>query len=158
MLSFSQSGLLVPDSKINTTLEEFEQEFVSNIYSGKRQDIFNKYKYYSTDLKEKFGINELTQWIDGSFVTKANNPGDIDLVTFLGHELVETNISLLDNFVYPNSEKIYGVDAYIVLKYPEHHKNRYLYISDMAYWTNRFTKTRRVRGNRLLKGFLEINF
>ena len=103
-------------------------------------------------------MNELHQWVNGSFVTKKNNPGDIDLVTFLDTNSIQELGSKLDNFKYPNSEILFSVDAYIVEVYPENHKYRYLYLSDKAYWMDRFTKTRRVRGNRLSKGFLEITF
>ena len=66
-------------------------------------------------------------------------------------------IDELNNFKYPNSESIYGVDAYIIEEYPEDHKLRFKYLADMAYWIDRFTKTRRNKtGNKLSKGFLEI--
>jgi hypothetical protein len=92
------------------------------------------------------------------YVSKKNNPGDIDLVTFLDFDVIQKLGSKLDNFKYPNSEIIYGVDAYIVEVYPETHRDRFRYVSDKAYWMDRFTKTRRIRGNRLSKGFLEIKF
>lgn len=98
------------------------------------------------------------QWINGSFVTKKSNPGDIDIITFLDYKVTQHLGSKLDDFKYPNSENIYGVDAYIVEEYPEGHSNIFRYISDRSYWLDRFTKTRRVRGNRLSKGFLEIKF
>ncbi|WP_394343505.1 DUF6932 family protein [Flavobacterium ustbae] len=66
--------------------------------------------------------------------------------------------SKLDDFKYPNSEILYGVDAYIIEVYPQGHKHNIRFLSDKAYWLDRFTKTRRIRGNKLSKGFLEINF
>lgn len=158
MLTFNHSGLLVPDKKISSTIEELENEFVSKISSSKRTEIFKAYVKYNEDFKKVCNLEELHQWINGSFVTKKNNPGDIDLVTFIDYETVTILGSKLDNFKYPNSETIYGVDAYIIEVYPEEHKNNIRFVSDKAYWLDRFTKTRRIRGNKLSKGFLEIKF
>ena len=158
MLTFNHSGLLVPDNKIISTAQELENEFVLKLVGVRRKEIFDSYVKYNEDFKNVCDLNELHQWVNGSFVTKKNNPGDIDLVTFLDTNSIQQLGSKLDNFKYPNSEILYSVDAYIVEVYPENHKYRYLYLSDKAYWMDRFTKTRRVRGNRLSKGFLEITF
>jgi hypothetical protein len=82
----------------------------------------------------------------------------MDLVTFIDYQIVKLLGSKLDNFRFPNSEQVYGVDAYLIEVYPEKHKERFKFISGKACWIDRFTKTIRVRGNRLSKGFLEIKF
>lgn len=158
MLTFNHSGLLVPDNKINSTIQELEKEFVLNLPTVKRKEIFDAYIKYNEDFKKVCDLKLLHQWIDGSYVTQKNNPGDIDLVTFIDFSIIKKLGSKLDDFKYPNSEKIYGVDAYIVEVYPETHQDRFKYSSDKAYWMDRFTKTRRIRGNRLSKGFLELQF
>jgi hypothetical protein len=78
------------------------------------------------------------------------------MITFLDYKLVEKAGDLLNDFKFPDSELKYGVDAYIVEVYPEDHPDNFRYVSDRAYWYDRFTKTRRIRGNRLAKGFIEI--
>ncbi|KAF2514633.1 DUF6932 family protein [Flavobacterium foetidum] len=158
MLTFNNSGLLVPDYKIASTILEFENEFVKKIPSIRRKEIFEAYVKYNDDFKKVCNLDVLHQWINGSFVSKKINPGDIDLVTFLDYSIVLELGSRLDDFIFPHSEEIYGVDAYIIEVYPENHANNFRYISDKAYWLDRFTKTRRIRGNRLSKGFLEIKF
>jgi len=102
------------------------------------------------------GTASMHQWINDSFVTKKSSPGDIDLITFLDFETVKQIGDRITNFKYPKSELIYGVDAYIIETYPEKHKNWFIFQSDKAYWMDRFTKTRRIKGNRLAKGLLEI--
>ncbi|WP_125718005.1 DUF6932 family protein [Flavobacterium ustbae] len=82
MLTFNNSGLLVPDNKISSTFEEFKNEFVIKTSSEKRVEIFNAYIKYNEDFKKVCNLQELHQWINGSFVTKKNNPGDIDFITF----------------------------------------------------------------------------
>ncbi|OYU84979.1 MAG: hypothetical protein CFE24_04080 [Flavobacterium sp. BFFFF2] len=158
MLTFNHSGLLVPDHVIKSTVQELEDEFVLKLATGKRKEIFDAYIKYNEDFKRVCNLTALKQWIDGSFVTQIRNPGDIDLVTFLDYDIIQDLGSKLDDFTYPNSEIIYGVDAYIIEVYPETHNDRFRYISDKAYWMDRFTKTRRFRGNRLSKGFLEIQY
>jgi hypothetical protein len=67
--------------------------------------------------------------------------------------------NLLQSFKYPASEINFQVDAYIVAVYPIQHKKYYLYQHDSAYWMDQFDTTRRNKnGNRLSKGFLEINY
>lgn len=156
MFIFNNSGLLVPDKKITCSFQDFEKEFVLNIPTKKRKEIFGFYVKYNNSLKKICYLPELHQWINGSFVTKKQNPGDIDLVTFLDFKLVKNLGTKLDHFIFPNSEKIYGVDAYIVVVYPEDHQDKFIYKSDLAYWNDRFSKTRRIRGNKLAKGFIEI--
>ncbi len=158
MLTFNHSGFLVPDNAIISNLNEFEDEFVSKIASTKRKTLFDLYLKYSSDLKNICDADILQQWINGSYVSKKVNPGDIDLVTFLDYRLVNILGDKLKDFTFPQSEGIYGVDAYIVIMYPQNHKEYSKYVSDRLYWMDRFTKTRRIRGNKHAKGFLELSF
>lgn len=157
MLKFNQSGQLVPNKNIKATLNDFKTEFVLNIPTVERQILFENYQIYSSNLKKLCNNTSLLQWINGSFVTKILNPGDIDLVTFLDFNLVRDLSEKVKSFTFPLSEIDYGVDAYIVIIYPIGHKNYFLYQSDFAYWMDKFDKTKRNRrGNCLPKGFLEI--
>lgn len=52
MLIFNSSGLWVPDPIIVSTIQEFEQEFVSNISTVKRRTLFNSYVKYNEDFKK----------------------------------------------------------------------------------------------------------
>lgn len=52
MLIFNSSGLLVPDNKTTSSLEELETEFVKNIPTPKRKEIFEAYKNYSGQFKK----------------------------------------------------------------------------------------------------------
>ncbi|WP_294232103.1 hypothetical protein [uncultured Chryseobacterium sp.] len=122
-------------------------------------DLFNRFLKYNEDLQKVLGFCGFVQWVDGSFVTKKVNPGDIDLVTFIETEKILEIGSSIDPFRFPNSESIYGVDAYIIEVYPSDEPDYFRTVSDSAYWADRFSKTRRDRnGNKLRKGFLEIRF
>lgn len=159
MLVFNPSGLLIPDNIIISDLAELKKEFVEGIPSAKRMDIFNRFLKYNEDLQKVLGFCGFVQWIDGSFVTKKVNPGDIDLVTFIESEKIVKVGNSIDPFRFPKSESIYGVDAYIIEVYPSDGPDYFKTVSDRAYWTDRFSKTRRDRhGNKLKKGFLEIRY
>jgi hypothetical protein len=156
MLTFNSKGLLVPDHNIQSDIKELKKFFVDDIKSTKREELFKKYILYSKSLKKICNDKGLTQWIDGSFVTKKTDPGDIDVVTFIDFSII-AELNLID-YKYPVSQSIFGVDAYIVKIYPSDHKLYTIYQADRAYWMSYFSKTRRNRiGNKLSKGFLEIN-
>ncbi len=157
MLTFNNSGLLVPDDKIKSTISEFQFQFVDGIQSQTRSHIFDRYLAYNIALKTITGLEIVRQWVDGSFVTRDTNPGDIDLVTFIDFQVLESVGQAIKPFLYPASEINYGIDGYVVEVFPEGHPRAFLTLSDNAYWLDRFTKTRRNRaGNKFAKGFLEI--
>jgi hypothetical protein len=157
MLKFNAFGLLTPPENISSDIAELEEVFVTGIETLKRRELFSNYIRYTNELKSRCGDHELTQWIDGSFVMKKPEPGDIDLVTFIDFSIAEKLSDDLKDFKHPLSEIVFGVDAYLVKKYPPDHRLHKLFISDSAYWMEHFSKTRRNRiGNKLSKGFLEI--
>jgi hypothetical protein len=159
MLNFNSRGLLVPDSNILSSVSELEQEFVVNVYSQERKDLFDQYLQYNTDLKEACQGNKYIQWVDGSFVTlNAPKPKDIDMVSFVDATIIDANPVLFTKLSYPESLSHYKLDAYIVKVYPEVHQRYSYYIGDRLYWMDKFDKTRLNRAsNKYPKGFLEIN-
>lgn len=159
MLRFNLQGLLTPAENIYTSISEFEETFVKSVYTPGRRQLFINYINYSSELKDQCGGIGITQWIDGSFVTKKQEPHDIDLVTFIDFSIAEMFEDTLSEFKYPRSEIMFGVDAYLVKTYPPGHRLYKVYLSDRAYWINHFGKTKRNRvGNKSSKGFLEIKF
>lgn len=160
MINFDSKGLLVPNSNILVSLNDFKLHFVDSIPSETRLPNFEKYVKYSSDLKSLLKVDALNQWINGSFVTTLKNPKDIDLVTFIDFELRERFERELIAFEASQANVVYEVDAYIVTVFPKGHSKEFLYKSDRAYWMERFSITRRnVRtGKKYPKGFLEINY
>jgi hypothetical protein len=61
MITFDRKGLLTPNREISCTLLELKLNFVDNIYSKTRLEIFNNYVEYSKSLKELLRIKELKQ-------------------------------------------------------------------------------------------------
>lgn len=90
------------------------------------------------------------QWINGSFVTRKARPKDIDVVSFINHEVyagIEPQFREL-------RLKYSGVDAYFVRVYPEGHSRRFITQFDQIEWRHLFSTDRRRRK----KGFIQINF
>lgn len=159
MLEFDTKGFLIPDNVIHSSLQELEQVFVEGMKTGERKKHFEAYLNYSKELKKLCGDIELIQWIDGSFITKKEDPNDIDLVTFVDFESTKAIHHLLDNFGKELSKTMYGVDAYIVYTYLLDDKRYFLFQSDKARWVHKFTKTKaNRRGQVFKKGFLEVIF
>ncbi|RNL55878.1 DUF6932 family protein [Pedobacter jejuensis] len=159
MLTFNHKGHLVPNNNIRSTLDELKTEFVDafTFSSTKRSDLYKNYLQYSNDLKTVLQRESLLQWIDGSYVTKKQEPSDIDLVTFIDGTIVDSLEALLEPFKYPQSVVNYGVDAYLVKVYDRGDKRYPLFIGDQIYWMDLFDKTQRSRnGQKHPKGFLEI--
>ena len=112
---------------------------------------------YIEDLKKFLGDKDLKQWIDGSFVTKKENPADIDIVTFVDFQVMLADDGGLKKFHHPLSKINYELDCYLVAEYPGNHKMHFSYKSDCAYWINLFSKTKQNhRQKNYAKGFLEI--
>jgi len=159
MIRFDSKGLLTPKTNILTSLTEMKQHFVDGISSDTRLENFGKYVRYSDELKKMLNVVSLKQWINGSFVTKINNPSDIDLVTFIDFDMRLKLQIELQNFEAKGANDIYVVDAYLLTVFPENHLKSFLFQSDRAYWMERFSRTRRDSlGKKNPKGFLEINY
>jgi hypothetical protein len=157
MIIFNNRGHLIPNTNIKSSLGELEEEFVHKFNNTKRSELYTKYLHYSTGLKKLLDNADLIQWIDGSFVTKKAEPRDIDLITFIDDGKADLLGADIEQFKYPLSLEIFGVDAYLVKVYKRESKKYPLYIGDQMYWMDKFDKTYRNRsGQKLPKGFLEI--
>lgn len=158
--SFDIRGNLKPHEQITYSLEEFEDFFVNRFDSNsKRHEIYNNYQTYISDFRKLVG-NKFTHWIDGSFVTKNENPRDIDFVTILDYKIVEGYNEVIKNqFLNRDVLKKYKLDAYLVIDYPVNHKYHIRTKSDLLYWDNWFTKSKMdKRRKRFPKGYACINF
>lgn len=60
MLPFDSKGFLTPDKNLPSTLEEFQEEFVSKFpLQVKRQELFNKFLRFLLDFFEAIGVEEI---------------------------------------------------------------------------------------------------
>ncbi|PWH81291.1 DUF6932 family protein [Brumimicrobium oceani] len=154
MLKFNNLGHLVPNKPISSDIIELEKYFVIEYSSIERSKIFEQYLRYSSDLKKICGDIEIKQWINGSFISRSQpRPNDIDLVSFIDKDIIQTLGEELKPFTYPSCKNVYhGVDAYLT------ESNDSIADYNMAYWHHQFDTTKRNlrNGKKLPKGFLEI--
>lgn len=156
MLNFNKQGLLVPPGPIIVGMEEVKKVLVDEMLTTERSGLFENYLAYLAELQTVIG-GGFFQWMDGSFVTKKKNPGDIDVVNFVHYSIVDENIEKLKALKFPESLEKYAVDAYIVRVYEEGHRFRALYLGDRAEWWHHFESTKIFKnGKSIKKGFLQI--
>lgn len=153
-LKFNKQGLLVPADIIEVELSTFKAYFVDAFPNSKtRKSLFENYLRYIYRFQDDvFPIFE--QWINGSFVTKKENPNDIDLVTFLNFRAYEARgDKILDKF-WTFSLEEQGIDSYIVKEFPEHHTFRKEYLDFQKIWYERYIFGK----HDIPKGFIKIKF
>ena len=159
-LNFDIRGNLKPYERIELSYEEFIGFFVESFEKDStRHEIFEHYKRYTEEFQKKV-TTDFKQWVNGSFVTNKKNPKDIDLVNLVDYEIVEEKESLIrGEFIRGAVPKNYGIDAYLVILYPENHKLHNWTRSDLLHWDDWFTRSKmNKRRKRYPKGYIEINF
>lgn len=159
MLHFDSKGFLKPAQNLPTTLAIFEQEFVVNFNNrAKRQVLFDEFKRFFQAFFEATELNEVSLWVNGSFVTKKENPNDIDFVFFLDSELANKFADVLSQkFTHPESKELFQMDAFLLRVFPTDHPDHFFTLSDRAYWFELFSETRKDRrGHSFKKGFIEL--
>lgn len=158
-LSFDEYGYLTPYDITEIDITALKKHFVDAFPNSKtRSWIFDNYLSYVYRFQDEiFPIFE--QWINGSFVTKKENPKDIDLVTFLDFEVYEKRGNkTLDKF-WAFSLEDKGIDAYLVKEYPNHHPSNKKYLNQKEIWKRRYGTSRPdIDDNVYKKGFVKIIF
>ncbi len=154
-LSFDQFGNLTPYQAIEVNLATLESYFVTAFpKSTTRKRLFENYlRYIYRFQDEVFPFFE--QYINGSFVTKKENPKDIDIVTFLDFEVYQKRGDKVLNKFWTFSLEDEGIDAYLVRDYPKDHILNHKTEEQRTQWFDLYSKNRN-RNKR--KGFLKIKF
>lgn len=157
---FDIRGNLQIIQRIELSLSEVEQIFVLPFDSAsKRHVLFEEYKRYILDLRDLID-GPFYQWVDGSFVSNGFSPNDIDVVSFIGHEVYQEKEQSIDERFskWAVSQHYSGLDAFTVWSYPVEHKHYELFKADCAYWNDWFGHTRYNRNRkRFAKGFIRVN-
>ena len=143
MLQFDERDYLIPDQVLRCTLPEFRLVFVESVQDEGRSLIFKNFLQFCGELLHDLDLPNIKIWANGSFTTRKRNPNDLDGVLFIDVEIVEKHRQLL-KARYRNDflQKEKQLDLYFVETYPENHPKRFLMQSDMAYWIEKFTRTR----------------
>lgn len=138
------------------TMEELQDIFVNSFPSSNtRPVIFSGYYSHDSHLKE---LNiTIEKFVDGSYVTKKNDPRDIDFLC-IADALEVDNLpddkkhllsNLIDNECCKNA---YMCDVYFLASLPEDHPNYPQYRCMRKYWMGEFGFDRQERA----KGFVRM--
>jgi len=158
MLHFDERGHLLPYQIVELTLPEFEAFFVENLNDQKhRRELFERYLVFVGDLKRTFQV-PLFQWVDGSFITRKELPGDMDVVTFLPYDTMAKKAVEVHHFI-KSAKQTYFVDAVFCPVCKWNHRFYQDSKEKEAYWFNLYTRSRLdVFGKRHPKGLVKIDF
>jgi hypothetical protein len=154
-MNFDSRGHLKPYEIIEMSLENFELLFVNN---EKRKTIFAEFQRYNTELLQLINV-PFKQWIDGSFVTDKKNPNDIDLLTFIEHDIYNKHQKAIDTKFGKFGVQNYfqEIDAYTIWEYPKNHEYFTIFHSDYLYWETFFSNSKFNRAKkRFPKGFIQL--
>lgn len=84
----------LPKGIYSPKLEEFKEKFVNT--SPRRQELFGKYQQFTQLCIDAKGIEK--HYLDGSYVTNKENPGDIDLLIIFNDQVYVSEISYNNYF------------------------------------------------------------
>lgn len=150
MLEFDKNGNLYPYEAIESRINIVEETFVTGFKDSKtRFELFKAYLEFKENVQHLVETN-FVQFVNGSFVTRKLNPNDIDIVCFIDFRIYEQKEKRFNELKV--TYKVLNIDCYFVKKYPEKHKYFIRYRTDMLYWNDLFTKSRK----RQAKGYLKL--
>lgn len=158
-ISFDSHGFITPSTFVELELKEFGATFAEAFpESQTRQKIYHTYLEYLEILKVCVGDVGFYQWLNGSFVTKKQDPQDLDVVSFIPTEVYQQINSRLREL--KDTHTFVNIDDYFVEVFPSDHRSYQLYLSDRVYWLHLFSYTKRNlrTDKRYEKGFIQINF
>ncbi len=121
---FDENGYL-PYGMYNMTFDEFKENFCKK--SVKREDIFKEYEKHLREIIDTGYF--LDHWIDGSFVSKKENPNDIDSLTeFDGKKVDENNdYQKVDDLINNSKSKTKGLcHSWRIYRFPASDEKKYM--------------------------------
>ena len=140
-LNIEANGYLTPgihQAKISEVRLRFVVQFSR---SNTRSAIFEGYERYITQLLAD--VSSAKQFLNGSFVSSKNDPGDIDIVTFADADMIdalpyEAQLRLEALFDAESAKANYSCDAYFCPILPEGHPDHARTRASRKYWMGEF--------------------
>ncbi len=157
-MQFDEKGHLHPYTVIETSLSDFEKVFVQSLENREhRYGLFENYLRFVNDLRKAFEA-PFYQLINGSFTTRKEFPGDIDLVTFVRFKVLNRKNHLARYFL-ENSKTLYSIDGYFAATCRRDHYYYESAMNDEAYCLNLYGLSREDENSaRHPKGVIKIQF
>ncbi|NVK66087.1 MAG: hypothetical protein HWE22_15965 [Flavobacteriales bacterium] len=113
-LEFDENGFLIPYDIIEVSFSCFQNEFIQKVNSNKRLELFQDFSHF-LEFTSRFISQDFKLWIGGSFVTKKENPSDVDVLLFLNQVEFDNHQSNGNlEFLHRASKSMFNVDLYIL--------------------------------------------
>ncbi len=147
----------LPPGRHKATADEIRAAFVEAFpSSARRGPLFDQWMIMCEAIERIVAIE--AQWINGSYVTRKEEPGDIDFVSHVDGEAVEqldpVDDALLKGLVAGEiSKALHACDSFVIFIYPAGHPARGAYEGARKYWDTWFGRDR--AGNP--KGYVELS-
>lgn len=156
-LAFADGSDYLPAGRHRATAEEIKTFFVDAFPASiSRPILFERWAVLLQAIERVVEVQ--AQWIDGSYVTKKPEPGDIDLVSHLDGETLDAlppvERALLRGLIAGQlSKQLHACDSFHIAIYPPGHPARGPYEAALAYWEEWFGTD---RGGEP-KGYVELD-
>lgn len=144
-IKFDEHGNPQPYEIIQLSYQNCKKIFVDDFSTSKtRNSNWANFLRFHTDI-EKASTFSVKHWIDGSFVTKKIDPGDIDVVSFVNSQnftnaLLQFDMNLSDPVCFVKT--LYNVDNYIVIDFEDTHPYYIKMQEQIKYWQEFFSSDR----------------
>lgn len=161
-------SFLLPEGMHICDMAEVEQKMVKPFAtSTTRRPIFEGLSRYLNDC-QIHGISGRI-WLDGSFVTGKNNPGDVDVVSLVSADLLRRLDATNQGFALQNlngkeaTKPKYQVHSFAVASVQQSHVAYLQQAQEIAKWIGffRYTKEFGAKDGKILqrpKGILQLDF
>lgn len=126
-----------------------------------RSDLYDGLRRRREELLDIVDVE--SEWVDGSFVTARRDPGDVDVVTFVGESdlqaLEPTERERLSQLTGnaggggPHARLSFGGDCYLVASVPPGHVSHSRYVAVRDYWHRWWSRHNGVPDG---KGYLDM--
>ncbi|HCG02761.1 MAG TPA: hypothetical protein DEV93_19725 [Chloroflexi bacterium] len=142
------------------TVEEVKEVLVTGFpESATRQEIFDQWIALRADIAEVATIDK--QWLDGSFVSRKLDPGDLDVATHIDGMEIEALDEDARAKIWtlcggPNNPIYPMIDSFAVVSYPPDHPAHKWMAGDRDAFRNVFFSRDDRIGPTFVKGFMEV--
>lgn len=154
--AFPPGSPYLPPGLHPATVDDVEATLVTGFpNSSTRREIFDGWMGLRDTMSNVVSLRK--QWLDGSYVTTKEDPGDADLVVHLDGTEVEAldaiaEATLKGLVAGPGTKAAWHCDSYPLVEYPPGHALRALYEQALSYWATFFGHDR----SGVPKGIVEV--
>jgi hypothetical protein len=155
-LEFPNGSDVLPPGRHSASVLEVEAALVGRFpASARRRPLYQRWLAVREAIRRIVVVEK--EWLDGSYVTREQEPQDIDMVSHLPHDTVDGldeagKAMLLGLIAGYRSRDLHACDSFVLVAYPDGHPQHAVYQQVLRYWDNLFGHDR----SGTPKGFVEV--